>query len=120
LSGWVFQVSLGRNVVVNDHHWIMKTVAMASVSSIEVHSLFRQQPYHYHGYRHTVRNEKQIKMVWNQRPGGTRCGSICRNMTELITEGLSIDIIPKNISVLNCPAYDMMQASRGVYEDLAE
>jgi hypothetical protein len=40
-------------------------------------------------------------------------------MTELITEGFSTDIIPKNISALNSPAYDMMQASRAVYAGLA-
>ena len=58
-------------------------------------------------------------MVWNQRPGVTRCGSICQKMTELITEGFSIDIILKNISALNSPAYDMMQAFKGVYAGLA-
>lgn len=57
-------------------------------------------------------------MVWNQHPGGTRCGSICQMMTELIAEGFSIDIIQKTISALNSPAYDMMQASRAVYAGL--
>jgi hypothetical protein len=80
---------------------------------------FRQQPHHYRGYRHTVRSEKQIKMVWNQRPGVTRCGSTCHKMNELITESFSIDIILKNISALNSPAYDMMQAFKGVYAGLA-
>jgi len=40
-------------------------------------------------------------------------------MTELINEGLSINIILKNISTLNSPAYDMMQGSRGIYAGLA-
>jgi len=45
-----------RNSLITDD-WIMKKVAMAAVSSIEVHSLSSKQPYHYLGYRHTVRNE---------------------------------------------------------------
>ncbi|MFB0521536.1 MAG: hypothetical protein ACETWD_08935 [Desulfatiglandales bacterium] len=56
-----------------------------------------------------------MKTVWNERPSVTRCGSFCQNMTELINEGLSINIILKNISTLNSPAYDMMQGSRGIY-----
>jgi hypothetical protein len=40
-------------------------------------------------------------------------------MTVLINEGFSVDIILKNISALNSPAYDMMQGSWGVYAGLA-
>jgi len=58
-------------------------------------------------------------MVLNQRPGVTWCRSICQYITELITEGFSIDIILKDISTLDSPVYDMMQASRAVYAGLA-
>jgi hypothetical protein len=60
-----------------------------------------------------------MKMVWNQRPSVTGRGSFCKDMTELINKGFSIDIILKNISSLDSSANNMMQGSGGVYAGLA-
>jgi hypothetical protein len=93
---------------------VFKQMAVPPVPPVETYCITRKEPPHEDGQPSRTSSDKEMNMIWKQRPRIDARSRDCRHMPKPRDKHLSILVIPNDETLL-CPADDdVMQRSWGI------
>jgi hypothetical protein len=97
----------------------LEQIAIAPVSSIEVHAIEGSDALHHGRQRAISRLDDQMKMVALERPSKAAATRFSQDPRQPIETGVSIEVVEEKVPTLDSSSEDVMNRPRCVHSRLA-